>query len=268
MREKDWFVNNCQENGLSSEQITMFGRYAVNADGDLLVENDEYEFVYITAAEIASSDFDYEMQLEIVLGILDDNSTKIYFDLKDLCYAYKEAVLRNNCIDSAKIGLTKDSPVRCIYEITELIRNWNDHDTEHHHTKLIPGFYEDKDYGMGGNLYSENPRCEVTLPRSYENEEGYRFALKVVNINNFCNLFGFIGFSDQCTPFEMMHDLEKSVAENWKEHGVVLSTYSIDYLGDKLVEFEFSHFELDDEEPEDKYRCFYACYRYVGTVKI
>ena len=268
MVEIDWLIKNCIVKNLSIQRINIFGRYAVNADGDLMVMNDESQFVYITSAEISSSYFDYDAFLENIICTLDDNSTRVYYDIEDLCRAYKEAVLRNKFIDSAKIGVTNDSPVRLIYDVTELIHSWNDYDTEHHHTKVIPGFYEDKDYGMGDNIYSNRPVCKLSLPKRYEKKKGYRFALKVVNINDFCNLFGFIGFSDQRTPFEMMHDLEQSVTKNWKEYGIVFSTYNIDYLGDKLVIFEFSHFELDVDEPDETYRCFHACYCYVGTVKI
>lgn len=266
MVEIDWFIKNCIVNNLSTHRITMFGRYAVNADGDLLVQNDEYQFVYIKAIEMISSDYDAD--LENIICVLDDNSTRVYLDLVELCRAYKESVLRNKYIEPSKKGVTKDSPVRLIYDVAKLIQSWSDYDTVHHHTKVIPGFYEDKDYEMGINVYSDKPVCDLSLPKRYEKMMGYRFALKVVNIDDFCNLFGWIGFKDQHTPFEMMHDLEQKITKNWTEYGVILSTYSVEYLGDKLVVFEFSHFELDVEEPYEYYRCFHACYRYVGTVKI
>lgn len=266
--EKNWFRDKCKEFEINSEQISVFGRYAVNADGDLLVKNDEYQFIYISAEDIASSNFDYDIDLENVICVLDDNSTRVFLDLDDLCRAFKEAVLRNKCIDSAKMGVTKDSPTRLIFSISELLRSWSDYDTEHHRTKLIPGFYEDKDYEWEYNVLTDKPKCEISLPRRYEQQKGYRFALKVININSFCNLFGWIGFSDQRTPFEMMHDLEQKVANNWNKHKTVLSSYNVDYLGDKLVIFEFSHFELDVDEPDESYRCFHACYYYVGTYKV
>ena len=267
MVEKIWFVNKCKENNLSTQRISKFGRYAVNANGDLMVMNDEYEFLYLSAEDIASCDFDYDTDMEIAIGVLDDNSTKIYFDLVDFCHAYKEAVLRNKYLDPAIKGVTKDSPTRVMYDVTELIRSWSDFDTEHHHTRVIPGIYEEVETEFGGSIISGKPICNLSLPRGYQRMKGYRFALKVININSFCDLFGFIGFSDQHTPFEMMHDLEKKVAYNWKKYGEVLSSYEIDYLGDKLVIFEFSHFELDVYEPDESYRCFHACYRYVGTIK-
>ncbi|MBQ6750870.1 MAG: virulence RhuM family protein [Bacteroidaceae bacterium] len=137
---------------------------------------------------------------------------------------------------------------------------------------LAHGFINDNsfkqdiyDYPSYQGIYEENDEGgQVRLPEELQNFQGGSMVLKIEDMDRLVDTF--------CSrntyyrrAYAILADLDKEVLD-CVETGVFPQWMTIPYkeYGDAM--FEFSHFECDLREPDEKYRTLYVVYRYDATV--
>ena len=138
--------------------------------------------------------------------------------------------------------------------------------------ELVHGFiYNDDfkqniyDYPSYQGVYEEDEDGgQVSLPEELQNFKGVSMVLKIEDmerlIDTFCSRNTYYR-----RAYAILADLDKQVLE-CVDTGVFPNCVLIPYkdCGDAI--FEFSHFEVDLRDPDEKYRTLYVVYRYDTTV--
>lgn len=261
--KQQWFEAQCREQGICAEDIFAVGDYATNKEGDFLysLKNDagEDEMQYIVACDLLDCESNYAEWLLWLMKKLEDESQRDDEVLtrpcrtktpRALAQVFRECICRNAMLTEKKREELRKTPV---YGVLEPAQN------------------VDSRMGEYLGLYDETNVNHVVLPDEVEAAKGYRFALKVVDLEAFVEQYAYIRKEGQHGPFQILADLEKSVAKAWKEKQEVFSRYAIYMYDDPIPEdgaevyhnsalFLFSHFEVENELDEN-YRTIYACYK-------
>lgn len=121
------------------------------------------------------------------------------------------------------------------------------------------------DYPSFQGVYEEGDEGgQVSLPEELQNFKGSSMVLKIEDmdrlIDTFCSRDTYYK-----RAYAILADLDKDVL-NCVEAGVFPQWILIPYKEEGDVMFEFSHFECDLREPDEKYRTLYVVYRFDTTV--
>lgn len=256
--KQQWFEAQCLKQGNCAEDIFVVGDYATNKTGDFLYsvthEKGEDTMNCVAACDLADCESNYAEWLLNLIRNLEENyregdwilCTRSERDWKEIAQVFKECICRNGELQEEWRKDLKQKPAMSIFIP---------------HASAVIGSRMGSYLGLRNTLQDTNDEDTVIIPSEFENMGGYRFALKVVDINNFLEIYSYIRTESQHTPFRILADLEKEVEIAWKRDGKVLTNYGIDeYDGESdQAWFRFSHFEVDNEIDE-RFRTFYACY--------
>ena len=263
--DQKWFEAQCLEQGICAEDIFVVGDYATNKEGDFLYsvthEEGEDTMNYVAACDLIDCESNYAEWLLNLMQNLEEGyregdmilTTRSESDWREIAQVFKECICRNQEFNEEYRNELKQKPAVGVYEPDASVqidsrmgKYLGMRDTEHTSYENVPA---------------------VILPREFEGMGGYRFALKVVDLNNFVEIYSNIQEEGQHKPFRILADLEEKVEQDWKNEGKVLEEHYIDTYdegfgpghGADMAWFRFSHFEVDNEI-DDRYRTFYACY--------
>ena len=261
MTEKEeWFKEQCKQEGLSTEEITVFGGdYATNRDGDFLYRV-KYEYGSCTMNHVAYVDMvDAESSYPEWLVNLTENmeenyrqgdellASRSWFDRQDIAHCFKECICRNRQLDASYRHRVRIRPTMGV--ITPL--------EKHSFNQIVLGVW---------NTDVEDMPCNVLQPDELLKIEGYRFATKVIKVEDFIQTYSLIQQEDQFGPFQMLADLEKRVNRTWQEERKIRIEHLIPLFATEskvgypeLLWFRFSHFEVE-KEMDPKYRTIFVVY--------
>jgi hypothetical protein len=115
-----------------------------------------------------------------------------------------------------------------------------------------------------GDFEEDEDGGQSSLPEELKDFKGSSMVLKIEDIDRFMDTF--------CSrdtyyrrAYAILAELDKQVLE-CVEDGVFPEWTLIPYKDDGDAIFQFSHFEVDLREPDEKYRTLYVVYRYDTTV--
>ena len=115
-----------------------------------------------------------------------------------------------------------------------------------------------------GDFEEDENGGQSSLPEELKDFKGSSMVLKIEDIDRFMDTF--------CSrdtyyrrAYAILAELDKQVLE-CVEDGVFPEWTLIPYKDDGDAIFQFSHFEVDLREPDEKYRTLYVVYRYDTTV--
>ena len=115
-----------------------------------------------------------------------------------------------------------------------------------------------------GDFEEDEDGGQSSLPEELKDFKGSSMVLKIEDIDRFMDTF-----SSRDTyyrrAYSILAELDKQVLE-CVEDGVFPEWTLIPYKDDGDAIFQFSHFEVDLREPDEKYRTLYVVYRYDITV--
>lgn len=243
-----WIKAQYELYGVSYLGVVRFGVWLVNQDGDLLHTFGEGDFRRTPSPQysycLAEFSNDY---LDAKQGLMEEYQDMVWWKPSDaetfelaFCLAWHRAKEMNHEDPGFKKDFERLQPELHIDEVLS--------DTER----------DSKDDGYDWLEQEED----------FHNIPAYRYALKVTNLQNFIETFSWIGYEEQHHAFEMLADLEQQICKDWNQHHKIRNTYYIDYLGDKMVIFEFSSFSLKFDDFDAEYNCVCAHYTYTGTIKL
>lgn len=120
------------------------------------------------------------------------------------------------------------------------------------------------DYPSFQGVYEEDDEGgQVSLPEELQNFKGGSMVLKIEDmdrlIDTFCSRNTYYK-----RAYAILADLDKEVLD-CVETGVFPQWILVPYKEEGDAMFEFSHFECDLREPDEKYRTLYVVYRYDTT---
>lgn len=264
--KRQWFEAQCLKQGICAEDIFVVGDYATNKKGDLLqsMKHREGEDTLhsIDACELIDCESTYaEWLWHTMYYLLNDSANDQHWlglwvrthTSWALAQVFRECICRNEMLSKEYREELRKTPVYGVLE------------------PAIDDLDSRKGQFLGLCDETSNKENRVILPEEVKAAKGYRFALKVVDIDKFVEQYAFIRNDGQHGPFQILADLEKFVTDEWKKKQHIVSNYAI-YIYDgpipddiydcmqNSVLFRFSHFEIEDELDE-KYRTIYACYR-------
>jgi hypothetical protein len=126
-----------------------------------------------------------------------------------------------------------------------------------------------------GETIEEEGVTYVKVPEVFETESVKDIVAKVTNIEFFLNMFSGVRNPEYRRPYEILADLDKIIIDaldsqaeelgdgnNGKLPAEILIPYKD--AGDAI--FKFSHFEIDESEPDASYRTAFVCYEFNTTV--
>lgn len=121
------------------------------------------------------------------------------------------------------------------------------------------------DYPSYQGVYKEDENGgQVSLPEELQNFKGCSMVLKIEDfdrlIDTFCSRNTYYR-----RAYAILADLDKQILE-CVETGVFPQRTLMSYKDDGDAIFQFSHFEVDLREPDEKYRTLYVVYRFDTTV--
>ena len=121
------------------------------------------------------------------------------------------------------------------------------------------------DYPSFQGVYEEDDEGgQVSLPEELQNFKGSSMVLKIEDmdrlIDTFCSRDTYYK-----RAYAILADLDKEVLD-CVETGVFPQWILVPYKDGGDAMFEFSHFECDLREPDEKYRTLYVVYRFDTTV--
>lgn len=262
-KKQQWFESQCKDAGINAEEIKVVGDYATNKDGDFLYsvthKDGDDTMNYVAACDLADCESNYAEWLLNLMHNLEEGyregdmrlTTRSERDWREIAQVFKECICRNQEFIEEWREELRRKPTFSVYEPYE---DW-----------MIKGKY------LGLRELTEDSWEEipaVILPEEFEWMGGYRFALKVTNIDEFIEIYSNVKYDGNHKPFRILCDLENEVEKAWRNEGKVMSEYFIDAYdksdefgleNDVTVWFRFSHFEVDNEIDE-RFRTFYACY--------
>ncbi len=270
MTDKEiWFQNQCEAEGISAEDITVFGEYATNRDGDFLYsvkhEDGSYTMNNVAACDLLDCESTYPEWLLGLMGNMEEGyregdeilCSRVWDDRKEIALCFKEAMCRNQEMQDSWREELRRKPAMGVYEPAVPIEmRCNDFENCVSYG-MHPGLWnaEDDTVRTDENGFSYNL---VEQPDEVKNAMGYRFATKIVNLDQFIQTYGYVRLEGQHGPFRMLADLEEGVNKAWAE-GEVRDTILVKHTEDDYGEFAFSHFEVE-AEPDARYRTIFAVY--------
>lgn len=127
-----------------------------------------------------------------------------------------------------------------------------------------PDIYTFTCYSGAYEFDEEGYPTSVSLPKELEGFKGGHMILKIMDMDRFTDTF-----SSRNTyyrrAFSILAELDERVLESMEcNHFETWELVSYKEDGDAM--FEFSHFEVNTNEPDDVYRTLYVVYRYDTTV--
>lgn len=109
----------------------------------------------------------------------------------------------------------------------------------------------------------DNP-ISVSLPKELEGSKGHNMILKIMDMDRFIDTF-----SSRDTyyrrAFPILAELDERVLDSL-ECNQFETWELVSYKEDGDAMFEFSHFEVNTNEPDNNYRTLYVVYRYDTTI--
>ncbi|MDY6006158.1 MAG: hypothetical protein SPJ02_11555 [Parabacteroides sp.] len=277
MTEKEeWFKEQCKQKGLSTEEIQVFGDchgkdtgldrcYATNRDGDFLygiqLKEGSYEMGYVSAADLIEDGSFYAEWLYFLLVAMEPDryedqdlyGSRWHIDKLAICPCFHEAICRNRELPESYRHELRSQPVRGIFIPAQ-------QDT---YNQVMFGMWDTAE------VYDKHPFPKYVLQSErLLQTEGYRFAIKVIDVERFIDTFGLIQEEGQFGPFRVLGDLEQTVLRVWKEEekipaAVWVSNFEKPYrIGPwNWIHFRFSHFEVE-REPDAAYRTIFVVYKH------
>lgn len=272
--KQQWFEAQCIGYRICAEDIFVVGDYATNKEGDLLflIKEDGADDMmeYVQSSELIDSNENYaEWQLyawQKVQVMRQTIHTEVLHkdDDKDFGYGvhtpwdfaqvFHECVCRNKALseDSREVFRKKDAV--CV---------------------IVPAIDVDSQKGTLLALCGKDVLRDLhaILPEEIDNAKGYRFALKLVNFDEFLARYSCIKSDGRHGPFKILSDLEEAIKNQWDKNHKVFTLFGIFMYDDmekeddygkyyKSAFFRFSHFEIESELDEN-YRTIYVCYKEV-----
>lgn len=104
----------------------------------------------------------------------------------------------------------------------------------------------------------------ISLPEELRDFKGTSMVLKIEDMERLIDTFCSRN-TNYRRAYAILADLDKKIMESM-EQGVFSESIYIPYkdVGDAI--FQFSHFEVDLREPDEKFRTLYVVYRYETTI--
>ena len=113
-------------------------------------------------------------------------------------------------------------------------------------------------------VFEEEADRGVCLPEELKDFKGNSMMLKIENMDKFVDTFC-SRYTYYRRAYDILAELDKTILESL-EKGEFPEWVLIPYKDGGDVIFQFSHFEIDLREPDEKYRTLYVVYRYDTTV--
>lgn len=264
-KRKQWFKAQCQKQGICAEDLFVVGYYATNKEGDFLHavthEEGEDSMNCVLACDLTDYESSYAEWLFDLMEQLEESyrpedmilTTCAEHDWREIALVFKECICRNKKFGKAWRDELRRKPAIGVF-------------VPHYSVQI--DWLRGKFLGLRNACQrmkndDEEESTDVVLPPEFEGMGGYRFALKVVNMNEYLSIYSHISWKGQHKPFRILASLEEEVANDWKNEGRVRAVHHIDAYDSGLFPdeawFKFSHFEVDNEIDEH-YRTFYVCY--------
>lgn len=130
------------------------------------------------------------------------------------------------------------------------------------------GHYDGETVDVDGETY-------VKVPEVFETESVKDIVAKVTNLEFFLNMFSGVRNPDYRRPYEILADLDKLILDSLDtqaeelgdgNNGKLPAEIHIPYKEGGDAIFNFSHFEIDESEPDASYRTAFVCYEFNTTV--
>lgn len=258
--KKKWFQDQCVDAGISAEDIMVFGEdYATNKDGDFLYtvkhKSGSLTMEFVLAGDLIECESSYpEWLLYLMENMIDGYREgderfcpRIWCDRKDIARTFKECMCRNKEFsDDTREQMRKEPTYGAIWP--------HESETDNLLYLGLVNYDDEEAHDKFGYRYEK-----VIQPIELQNTKGFRFGVKIVNIDNFINIHSFIREKKQRRPFDILADLESKILQEWDENGIIRSQYLVREMCGVLVEFEFSHFEVE-REIDENFRTIFVCY--------
>ncbi len=110
---------------------------------------------------------------------------------------------------------------------------------------------------------NENEEPMVSLPEELLHKKFYRIILRVLDADYILETFPW-GHRYNISGYDILAKLEKEVMGY--EDGLFPSMPMVPYNSESDVVFEFSHFEINTEDPDASYHTLYVFYQFSNTV--
>lgn len=273
MEDKDkvkWFKQQCKAEGLSAEDIVVFGDYATNRDGDFLYsvkhKDGRYTMNYVVGPDLADCESIYPEWLLRLTENLEENyrvgdeilQSRSWWDRREIARCFKEAICRNAQLPEGWREELRRSPTMGVYRPdVPLDMRRNDYEQGISYG-MYPGEWDVDD----DSEHIDEKDFEYRLvyqPDEMKSIEGYRFALKVVDLDDFIQIYSYQCREKQRGPFQMLAELEKRVIRAWRELDEVRDRIYVWQEAYGCVAFTFSHFEVENE-PDENFRTIFVVY--------
>lgn len=130
-----------------------------------------------------------------------------------------------------------------------------------------PDIYTFTCYGADYSEYEEEDgsiTASISLPEELREFKGHSMILKIMGMDRFMDSFSSRD-SYYRRAYSILNELDQHVLESL-ECDDFEPWESIEYKDGGDVLFEFSHFEVNTNEPDEKYRTLYVVYRYDTTI--
>lgn len=274
MTEKEeWFKEQCKQKGLSTEEITVFGGdsltdldryYATNRDGDFLYvlkhEDGSFTMEYVIAIDMVVESIYPELLLGLVQSMPDsyDPDPEIHvsrwaLDKVAIVQCFRECISRNVEFSESYRKQLLLKPAMGVFLPHKKVETFN---------QVVPGMWDSTEIISGEFI----PKY-VVQPRMLLQTEGYRFAVKLIDVERFISIYGLIQEEGQYGPFRVLAELEEVVLRTWKEEGKIRSYVWLSNFEERYrtpsrlywLPFFFSHFEVE-REPNADYRTIFLVY--------
>lgn len=253
--KQQWFEAQCLKQGICAQDIFVVGDYATNKEGDFLYSVTHRKGLVtmnsVAACDLIDCESNYGEWLLFLMINLEDNyyegdmrlRARDWWDRKEIAEVFKECICRNQYL-------------------SDEYRNWL-------RQQLAMGVHEPAvhidsrmDEFLGLVAPEDEYAQEVIVPKAVLDAGGYRFALKLIDVGDFFGTYSFRNKENQLGPYEILAQLEKSIARTWEEKGKLDAQVVVPLYADSdefSVCFRFSHFEVENELDMDCRTCF-ACY--------
>lgn len=126
-----------------------------------------------------------------------------------------------------------------------------------------------------GEIVEEDEKTIVKVPEVFETESVKDVVVKVTNIEYFLTMFSGVRSPQYRRPYEILAELDKTIidaldsqAEELGDgnNGQLPAEILVPYKEGGDAIFKFSHFEIDESEPDASYRTAFVCYEFDTTV--
>jgi len=131
--------------------------------------------------------------------------------------------------------------------------------------KIYKGVIDEEEDGSG----------VVRLPEVFETASIKDIVVKMTNLDYFLKMFSGMRSPQYRRPYEILADLDKDIIEildsqaddlGEGNNGKLPAQLTVPYKEGGDAVFRFSHFEVDESEPDDSFRTAFVCYEFDTTV--